>query len=174
MKRWYMLSLVGKDQAGLVARVSAGLCKSGCNLGDSSMARLGENFSIMVMVQYAGGPNALEKIVTPIAQSLNLKQHLFEIQGEGASHHIEPDVRISVFAEDRMGIVEDVTRVLAEAGLNILNLESSVDDNGGKSMYTIHIEGTTTEGIDPLYKALDGLKEKNIKSQIIPINAQVI
>ena len=54
MENWYLLSLVGKDRPGLVAQVSAALCKAGCNLGDSSMARLGNNFTILLMVQPPG------------------------------------------------------------------------------------------------------------------------
>ena len=61
MERWYMLTMFGKDQLGVVARLSAALCKNGCNLGDSSMARLGSNFTIMLMVQYAGTAEELAK-----------------------------------------------------------------------------------------------------------------
>ena len=50
MKNWFMLSLIGLDQSSMVARLSAGLCKNGCNLGDSSMVRLGKYFTIMLMV----------------------------------------------------------------------------------------------------------------------------
>ncbi|NIQ02534.1 MAG: amino acid-binding ACT, partial [Nitrospinaceae bacterium] len=76
-----MLSLVGKDQPGLVARVSAALCKAGCNLGDSSMARLGSNFTIMVMVQWNGSLDRLEEIVQPLSRSLDLTPHISKLSG---------------------------------------------------------------------------------------------
>jgi glycine cleavage system transcriptional repressor len=66
MKNWYMLSLVGRDRPSIVAELSAGLCKSGCNLGDSSMARLGGNFTIMLMVQHAG-MGVVEDVTGPLA-----------------------------------------------------------------------------------------------------------
>ena len=175
MERWYMLSLVGKDRPGLVAEVSAALCKAGCNLGDSSMARLGANFSIMVMVQWEGTIELLNEIVQPISQTLSLTPHINELPG-GMEHHVEPDVRISVYANDRMGIVEDVTTALAEAGLNIQHLDSNTDPEKGSpgKTYYLHIEGTVAKGLDPLYAALDRLtSEKEMNAQLIPINPEL-
>ena len=172
-RQWYLLSLVGKDRPGIVARLSAGLCKNGCNLGDSSMARLGDNFVIMIAVQFEGSQEALSNIVSPLAGSMDLKQSLMEID-EG-THDIEPDVRINIYSDERMGIIEDVTGMLTESGLNILSLESNLGSNQPNNTYSIHIEGTVSEGIAPLYKVLDSLSdEKNIQSQLIPINSQVI
>ena len=175
MEHWYMLSLVGKDRPGLVAEVSAALCKAGCNLGDSSMARLGTNFSIMVMVQWNGTIEQLKEIVQPISQNLALTPHIDELPG-GIEHHVEPDVRISVYAQDRPGIVEDVTTTLAEAGLNILYLDSNTDTKEGipGKTYYLHIEGTVSEGLDPLYTAIDRLtSDKKMNAQLIPINPQI-
>jgi len=164
--------MVGKDRPSIVAKLSAGLCKNGCNLGDSSMARLGNNFVIMLAVQINGSQEALSNIVAPLAAALDLTQHIVEV--EEGTHHIEPDVRINLFADDRMGIIEDVTGMLTESGLNILSLESNLDTLQSNKTYSIHIEGTVADGITPLYKALDRLlDEKKIQSQLIPINAQV-
>ena len=174
MEHWYMLSLVGKDQPGLVAQVSAALCKAGCNLGDSSMARLGTNFSIMVMVQWNGTVERLQEIVQPISETLDLTPHINELPG-GMEHHVEPDVRISIYAKDRLGIIEDATTALAEAGLNILHLDSNTDQEEGSPSKTfyLHIEGTVSKGLDPLYAALDHLTStKEMNAQLIPINPQ--
>ena len=172
-KYWYLLSLVGKDRPGIVAKLSAGLCKNGCNLGDSSMARLGNSFVIMLAVEYGGSQEALSNIVSPLVGSMDLKQSLMEI--EEGTHDIEPDIRINVYSDERMGIIEDVTSMLTESGLNILSLESNLDNNQPNNTYSIHIEGTVSQGITPIYDVLDRLSdEKNIQSQLIPINSQVI
>ena len=168
-----MLSLVGLDQPSIVAKLSAGLCKSGCNLGDSTMGRLGNYFTIMLMVEYEGSKSSLDNIIATVCGPLNLDSHLVQIQ-DGNPQHFEPDVRISLFAEDRMGVVEDATVSLANAGLNILNLESNVGEDSEESIYFIHLEGTLLKGITLIYQVLEKLeKEKGIKSQLIPINAQV-
>ena len=173
MKNWFMLSLIGLDQPSIVASLSAGLCKSGCNLGDSSMVRLGNYFTIMLMVEHDCGKDSLESIVASICDPLKLNAHLVELE-DGTQHHCEPDVRISLFAEDRMGIVEDATTPLAQAGLNILHLESNVGEDDGAGTYYIHLEGTVAKGLDTICTILEKLeKEKGIKSHLIPINAQI-
>lgn len=167
-----MLSLVGLDQPSIVAKLSAGLCKSGCNLGDSTMGRLGSYFTIMLMVEYEGNKNSLDDIIKTVCAPLNLDSHLVQIK-DGKPQHFEPDVRISLFAEDRMGVVEDVTVSLADAGLNILHLESNLGEDSEAGTYYIHLEGTLSKGLSPIYQVLEKLEEKGIKSHLIPVNAQV-
>ena len=171
-KYWYLLSLVGKDRPGIVAKLSAGLCKNGCNLGDSSMARLGNNFVIMLAVEYGGSQEALSNILAPLAGAMDLKQNIMMID-EG-THSIEPDVRINIFSDERIGVLDDATGMLTESGLNIISLESNLSKTQAGNNYSIHIEGTVSNGINPLYAVLDRLlEEKNIQSQLIPINSQV-
>mgnify|MGYP002527380275 CR=1 FL=1 len=122
-----MLSLIGLDQPNIVARLSAGLCKNNCNLGDSSMVRLGKYFTIMLMVEHEGSKGSLNTIIASICDPLYLNAHLVELD-DGTQHNCEPDVRFSLFAENRRGIVEDATTPLAQAGLNILHLESKVEE----------------------------------------------
>ena len=127
MKNWFMLSLVGLDQPRIVARLSAGLCKNGCNLGESSMGRLGNYFTIMLMIEHEGDKESLQNIISSVCAPLSLDSHLVALE-DGNQQHCEPDVRISLFAEDRIGIVEDTTVPLANAGLNILHLESNLGE----------------------------------------------
>lgn len=165
-----MLTLVGKDQPGIVARLSTALCQGGCNLGESSMARLGNNFTIMLMVQFAGAARELEEMVGPVAKALNLHNHVDRVEG-GQHFLIPPNVRISVYCSDRPGIMEEVTASLANAGLNILTLDSNLGTEKDTTTYYIHLEGIASDGIDSLYDALDILaKEKNMQTQLIPID----
>ena len=60
MSTWYMLTLVGKDHTGIVANVSKALFELGCQLGETSMMRLGGNFTMMLMTQYDGEPAQLQ------------------------------------------------------------------------------------------------------------------
>jgi len=173
MKNWFMLSLVGIDQPSIVAKLSAGLCKNGCNLGESSMSRLGNYFTIMLMVEHEGDKSSLQGITSSVCDPLNLDSHIVELE-DGSQQNFEPDVRISLFAEDRMGVVEDATGPLANAGLNILHLESNLGEDGEAGTYYIHIEGTLAESIGPIKKVLEKLEEeKGIKSHLIPINTRV-
>jgi len=151
-----MLTLVGKDRAGIVAKITAALYRENCNLGEASMTRLGGNFTIMLMIQYDGLAEKLEHVLKPICGSLELRYHVDPIEGE-LHHHLEPDVRISVHGADRAGIVAEVTRTLAEAGLDILNLESDVAGTHESPLYIMNIEGLAGNGIPALKSALKTL-----------------
>ena len=153
-----MLSLVGLDQPKIVARLSAGLCKNGCNLGESSMGRLGNYFTIMLMVEHEGDKKSLQNIISSVCAPLNLDSHLVQLD-DGNQQNFEPDVRISLFAEDRIGIVEDATVPLADAGLNILHLESNLGEDSEVGNYYIHLEGTLTQGINQIYQVLEKLDD---------------
>ena len=170
MRNWFMLSLVGLDQPSIVAKLSSGLCNNGCNLGESSMGRLGNYFTIMLMVEHEGDKKSLETIISSVCDPLNLDSHLIKLE-DGNQQHFEPDVRISLFAEDRLGVVEDATVPLANAGLNILHLESNLGENDTAITYFIHLEGTLSKGLTPIYGVLEKLEEKKgIKSHLIPVN----
>jgi len=128
MSHWYMVTLVGKDRPGIVAHVTNALYEEGCNLGETSMLRLGGNFSIMMMVSYHGHKKGLEDLLLTVAQSLDLQLHVDSIEGH-LHQHLLPAMRITVSGADRAGIVAKVTTALAEVGFNILDLESDVAGN---------------------------------------------
>jgi len=64
MSQWFMITLVGKDQVGIVAKITTALYEYKCNLGEASMLRLGGNFTIMLMVNYSGTSQNLRRIST--------------------------------------------------------------------------------------------------------------
>ena len=47
---WFMLTMIGKDKPGMVAAISGALADHGVTLGETSMLRLGGNFTVMMMV----------------------------------------------------------------------------------------------------------------------------
>jgi len=168
MSKWYMLTLVGKDRPGIVAKVSAALYEGGGNLGEASMMRLGGNFSIMLMVKYDGTAKQLDDLIEPVADSLGLHYHVDRIEGGLHRHHV-PDVRISVYGADRAGIVAKVTGALAEAGLDVTDLESDVAGTEEKPIYILQIEGVAREGVEALQSALDVVAAEGINVKLSTI-----
>lgn len=161
MDKWYMLTLVGKDRPGIVAKVTAALYDGGCNLGEASMMRLGGNFTIMLMVQSGATSHALEQMLLPVVESLGLRLHVDRIDGR-LHEHLIPDVRITVSGADRAGIVAHVTGALAEAGLNILDLASDVAGSRDKPIYIMYIEGRAQQGVESLQAALEVIRAEGI------------
>jgi glycine cleavage system transcriptional repressor len=172
MANWYMLTLVGKDRPGIVAKLTSALFEGGCNLGEASMIRLGGNFTIMMMVQFDGKAKALFDVIQTEVDSLGLEAHIHAIEGK-LHNHLVPDVRVSVYGADRAGIVAKVTGVLAEAGLHILDLKSDVGGSEDKPFYIMHIEGHASEGIESLRSALEIVSNEGIDTRIEAIDTLI-
>ena len=172
MKHWYMLTVVGKDRPGIVAHLSAALFDGGCNLGEATMMRLGGNFTIMLMVEFDGNSSALTHMVESVAESMGLHLHVDRIDAK-LHQHPEPDVRITVYGADRAGIVAHITGALAEAGLHILDMDTSVAGTEEKPIYIMQIEGHAAEGVDALQSALDAVAEKGVEAQLESIDTMI-
>jgi glycine cleavage system transcriptional repressor len=164
---WSVLTLVGEDQAGIVAAVSRALFDAGCQLAEASMMRLGGNFAIMLRVSHDPGQD-LRNILAPVTETMQLHLHL-DGDVPAARHQVEPDVHITVYGTDRSGIVAQVTGALAEAGLNIIDLETAVGGSEASPIYIMSIEGNATRGIDVLQAAVDGLQD-DIEINLVPVD----
>lgn len=173
MQNWYMLTMVGKDRPGIVAEVSQALFKEGGNLGEASMARLGGNFTVMLMLQIDSEKNEIEKILQPLKDKMGLFFHIDQIKGD-LHQHIDPNFRLSVHGADKSGIVAAVTDSLAKLNINILNLESDVGGSPENPIYIMHIEGFADCSLTSLESSLQPLiKEKEIVAHLIPIDTMV-
>jgi glycine cleavage system transcriptional repressor len=174
MYKWFMITLVGKDQIGIVAKITTTLYESGCNLGETSMLRLGGNFSIMLMVSYDGTDEYLHNLLKPVADQLQLHIHIDSIEGQLHQHQI-PNLCVRVYGADRIGIVAQVSTALAQADFNILNLESDVGGDQAKPFYIINIEGFATAGIEAVETALQKLSpQHDLEVKLEPIETVVM
>lgn len=153
-----MLTLVGEDRPGIVARVTDALFRGGWNLGEASMIRLGGNFTIMMMVS---GDGDIRQTLAPVIDDLRLHLHVDEIQGELHRHQI-PNIQVRVNGADRAGIVSQVTGVLAENGFNILELESDVAGSPEQPVYIMNIQGITSAPLEQLEQVLNGLEDVDV------------
>ena len=163
-----MLTLVGEDRPGIVARVTGTLTQAGCNLGEASMIRLGGNFTIMLMVTGRSGAAELEAILGPVAADLGLRLHIDPVTG-GGHQHLVPNVQVRVMGADRAGIVSAVTSALASIGFNILELESDVAGDAGSPVYIMNIQGCSEATVEALRESVAGLKGQGIAVDISPV-----
>ena len=171
MFNWYMLTLVGKDQPGIVAGVTTALFDADCNLGETSMIRLGKNFTVMMMVQGLDA-DTLRNALQPVVEKMQLALHIDAIE-PGLHQRLVPDICILVHGADRTGIVSQVTSKAEQAGLNILDLESDVGGTEADPIYILQIEGLAEQGIDAIQKALAPLQAKGVKVDVHPIDTLI-
>jgi len=171
MLNWYMLTLVGKDQPGIVAGVTTALFDADCNLGETFMICLGKNFTVMMMVQ-GRDTDVLRKALQPVVETMQLALHIDVIE-PGLHQRLVPDVCILVHGADRAGIVSQVTSKAERAGLNILDLESDVGGSETDPIYILQIEGIAQQGVDAIQQALAPLQANGVKVDVHPIETLI-
>lgn len=170
MKRWHMLTVVGRDRPGIVAALADVLFRGGTNLGEAAMTRLGGNFTVMLMVEAdAGDAAALERMLGSVAHQYGLYLHVDAIDGS-LHQHVEPNARIIVHGADRPGIVAQVTKALLETGFNILDLESDVGGTLDKPIYIMMLDGHIAGGVDTLKPVVEPLRRNGIEVRIADLD----
>jgi glycine cleavage system transcriptional repressor len=167
---WQMLTLVGEDQPGIVAQVTQALYQAGCNLGETSMIRLGGNFTIMLMV--SNGDKALATLIEPVAKQLRLQYHLDPIHAALHQHRV-PNFQVRVVGADRAGIVAKITGALASKGFNILELESDVVGSAQDPVYIMTIQGYADATLEALEAALEASRDADMEVNISPIETLI-
>jgi len=129
MANYALLSAIGKDRPGIVAAVSNVLYRAGCNIEDSTMARLGGDFVIMLMLRLPEGTTAqqLAEAMNPVRRDFQLTIDISDLRPEEVEPQPEsPKHIIWVYGSDKPGIVAKVSRILADRNINITNLRTHV------------------------------------------------
>ena len=168
----HMVTMVGRDRPGIVAALTQVLYEAGCNLAEASMARLAGTFTVMVVVEGEADAPALDAALRPVAERLGLRVHVDPAEAEPGPAP-EPDVRVTVSGADRAGIVARVAGALAEAGVNILDLESAVAEGPQGPIYILHIEGQAARGLEPVREAMAAVAREGIDVSVRPVEPVV-
>jgi glycine cleavage system transcriptional repressor len=156
MADWKMLTVIGRDQPGIVAAITQALLQRNANLGEAAMQRLGGNFTIMMMVDFPGSKQDLVAAVEKEVKQMNLQVHADDIDAH-LHDHMDSNVRVIIHGADRAGIVAQATGLLAQAGMNILELRSDVAGTSDKPIYILEIEGYSEQSVDAIKQLLTGV-----------------
>lgn len=163
----FSLSALGADRPGIVAGVSGALVDLGCNLEDSTMTILRGHFAILLVVSAPAEVTAqsLDRALAPVAEAFDLTvavkplaegsarrtgraqdQTVTESAGPGTDE-IQPEAwTISVHGADRPGIVHEVTRALAEAQGNVVDLATHLVGEADSPVYVMTLRATLPGG----------------------------
>jgi glycine cleavage system transcriptional repressor len=167
-EHWNMLTLIGEDKPGIVAAITQALFEQGLNLGETSMLRLGGNFTVMMMVNGGDDEQVLRERLKPVIEGQGMCLHIDPIEAR-LHQHLLPNVQVTVSGADRAGIVAQVTAALAESGFNILDLESDVAGTADQPVYIMQISGV----VDVPVEAVDAAMAP-VRSQGVDINVTAI
>ena len=145
MRRWFIVSAIGRDRPGLVAELAQLVFDCDANLEDSRMTILGSDFAVILLCSSSAESTGDGLVVG--AKRLE-REHGLTI----LIRHLEAGPRSSVPAagtklyraiaagEDKAGIVAAICRVLAERSVNITELSSrSRPGPGGSPHYEMKI-----------------------------------
>src|SRR3989441_981377 len=143
--RYAMLTAFGQDRPGIVVALAEGLYHLGCNIEDTCMTRLRDEFAMMLLVRLPAGlaPDQVPDRLTPKTGPLRLTVLCREVSMQTATRSPTtqtPNVMLSVYGADRPGIVAAVARVGADNGGNITGPNRRKTCTPGSTVYAIVLE----------------------------------
>jgi len=121
----YIITFIGDDRPGLVEELSRVIENNRGNWHESRLSQLGGKFAGLVLVSL------------PEESSASLEANLKGLSASGLSVRVTPTegasnagvgrpVALSVIGPDRLGIVKEISRALAERKINVVEMDSHV------------------------------------------------
>ncbi|MDQ7004662.1 MAG: ACT domain-containing protein [Ghiorsea sp.] len=159
MNQSILLSISGKDRAGIVRDVSEVLLHAEANIVDSSMTVLRGRFTMMLIVSLEDGGDltSLKASLAAMEQHTGLTVQSQTLADKEAQYiPAEPDCVITVSGADKPGIVYAVTN-------SLVGLDISVDDVSTRSrgdVYMMVLEVVAGDKINDLKECLINVSEQ--------------
>lgn len=165
MSKKYLLTAFSKDRPGIVADISQVIFDNGYNLEDSSMTNLAGEFAILLLLSAPSTANeheVLEKLSTEcrrLEREKNITAYIRPVTLEMVTPPSDIVVKtVHVEGLDQAGIVFKVSRFLADSGVNIRTLNTTVRSSpeSGVAIYVMTIVVEIPSGLS-VQKVEDGL-----------------
>jgi len=126
MDQHFVMTIIGSDRPGLVERVAETVTKHGGNWLESRMCRLGGEFAGILSVS----------VPTPATEAFETE--LRRLEADGLSLSIRRDqpsqetaergfTVMEIIGHDRPGIVREISKALAEHGVNVEELQTACE-----------------------------------------------
>ncbi len=129
MKTYYILSAIGKDRPGIVADVSEVIYDCGGNIEDSSMSLLRNHFALLLL--FSTDREEVNQKLSSGLKRLEWEKGLTVFYSPITFEEAHPKVKeqvdhfkIATSGVDHAGIVFKVCRLLADRGINIVDMKT--------------------------------------------------
>ena len=163
MEKRFIMAAFSQDRPGVVADITRLLYENGCNLEDSSMANIMDEFAILML--FSGSGDSLEGKLAEECRALEQEKGItayIKAVASEAKENREQYSRKTITVEgiDQTGIVYKVSRFLADNHINIENLTSQrrLSPESGTALYFMNIKVQVPEEVSS--RALeDGLSQ---------------
>lgn len=154
MRRWFILSAIGRDRPGLAAELARLVLDCDASLDDSRMTILGTDFA-MILLCSSASPDAADRLAVGAKQLERehgltiLMRHLEDGPRPSLPAPGSKLYRLEAAGEDKAGIVAGVCGALAEEGVNIAELSTRGRPGpGGSPHYEMHLLVEVPENLD--------------------------
>ena len=162
MSQSVLLSISGKDRAGIVRDVSEVLLHVKANIEDSSMTVLRGRFTMMLIVETPEdeGVGSLKAALAELEQRTGLTvQSQVLADDEAGQIPQEPDCVITVNGADKAGIVFAVTDAMADLGVSVVDVSTRSRASSDGDIYMMALEAVAGENIKVLSKKLEKVSD---------------
>lgn len=161
MPKRYIMTAFGQDRVGIVADITQVMYDNGCNLEDSSMTRLADEFALILLFSSTDPEleGKLDLACRRLEREKGLSTFFRSLEKESPeSLESSPTHRLHIEGIDQCGIVYKVSRYMTQNNINIVTLRSkrSFSPQSGTAIYTIDIEVEVPDSLtdDSLRKGL--------------------
>ena len=134
MKKMLSLSAIGKDKTGIVSSISEILFKLGCNIEDSTMTLLSGQFAVILLLDCPKNSDIskIKRSLNSSMKKLGLSYSVTEVDKPKINKKNFGDYVIAVYGSDRVGIVYNVSKYLADKKINITDVQTRVSGKKDK------------------------------------------
>lgn len=145
MRKKFIMSVLGQDRPGIVADVTQALFELGCNLEDSSMTRLWDEFALIVLFSCPGQEpeSRLRQTCSKLEQEKGLWTFFRPLESKDPKIPQDKQSKhVYISCLEQCGVLYQVSNYLYKQGINIVRLESSRDfsSSSGHMLYNIDLE----------------------------------
>jgi len=155
-----VLTVVSDDHPGIVEMLSEVIADQGGNWAESSMMSLAGKFAGILLVQLPG--DNVDAFFAELKALASQGIHVVaQLSKAGPAEETAREHSIELVGQDRPGIVHEITEVLADFGINVKELETTVQSASmsGESLFIAHAQIFIPPGtdMDQLQDALEKL-----------------
>ena len=160
MGKKFIMTAFGKDRPGIVAQIAQVIFENGCNLEDSNMGRLADEFTLILLL--SGQSDGIQDKLSKDFKRLEREKDIFVFirpldYSITDTKNYNSFCTIEVEGIDQTGIVYKISSLLAEHDINIETLKSQkkFSPNSGTALYSMVIKVKMPENI-----SIDELDDK--------------
>ena len=165
MQKRLVLTITGNDRVGIVDEVTKVVLTQNGNVEASRMSRLGGEFAMLMLISVdADRLDRLQEGLNGLQNrglDVGLRPTVYNYSQNFAGWH---SYQMSVSGADHEGIIHEITKYLAQAGINVETMDTGTEDApfGGTVLFTLSavIMTPPTMDLNSLQEALETIGDE--------------